>query len=92
MATSFFDESSEQSQIKAQIVSKYFWASATVITSSKYVERIAYIDMFGGPGRYEDGTKPTPLLILEKAIADPSVSLLPIDSFHKSIPQISINI
>jgi hypothetical protein len=40
MATSFFDESSEQSQIKAQIVSKYFWAWAKVITSSPYVTRM----------------------------------------------------
>ena len=29
--------------------------------------------MFAGPGRYEDGTKSTPLLILERAIADPDM-------------------
>jgi three-Cys-motif partner protein len=31
--------------------------------------RIAYIDLFAGPGRYKDGTKSTPLLILEKALS-----------------------
>ena len=32
--------------------------------------RIAYIDLFAGPGRYNDGTKSTPLLVLENAIAN----------------------
>ena len=82
MATSFFDESTEQSQIKAQIVSKYFWAWANVISSSKYVEKIAYIDLFAGPGRYKDGTMSTPLLILEKAIADPKMSKMLVTMFN----------
>ncbi len=34
--------------------------------------KIAYIDLFAGPGRYEDGAKSTPLLILEQAIAEPA--------------------
>lgn len=33
--------------------------------------KIRYIDLFAGRGLYEDGTKSTPLLILEKAIQDP---------------------
>src|SRR4051794_40892205 len=74
MADNFFDEQLEQSQIKSAIVSKYFWSWAKVITGYQKgrgtVPKIAYIDLFAGPGRYEDGTKSTPLLILEKAIAD----------------------
>lgn len=68
----FFDETSEQSLAKATIVSKYFWAWAKVIMTSvkKQRGRIAYIDLFAGPGRYKDGTKSTPILILEKAIQD----------------------
>ena len=71
----FFDESSEQSQVKSVIVSKYFWAWARVIIGAQNSrpqnadKRIAYIDLFAGPGRYSDGTTSTPLLILEKAIA-----------------------
>ncbi|MCX6678316.1 MAG: three-Cys-motif partner protein TcmP [Methanothrix sp.] len=34
-------------------------------------DKIAYIDLFAGRGRYDDGTKSTPLLILEKAIQNP---------------------
>lgn len=32
--------------------------------------KIGYIDLFAGRGLYQDGTKSTPLLILEKAIQD----------------------
>lgn len=69
----FFDESTEQSQIKAAIVAKYFWAWAQVIrrTVKKHGSRVAYIDLFAGPGRYTDGTRSTPLLILQRAIEDP---------------------
>jgi three-Cys-motif partner protein len=72
----FFDESKEQSRIKAEIVSKYFWAWAKVILSQVKKQvggRIAYIDLFAGPGRYVDGTKSTPILILEQAISDPDM-------------------
>lgn len=77
MATKkFFDESKEQSRVKTAIVTKYFdaWARVIVPTARKWQgptnPRIAYIDLFAGPGRYDDGTTSTPLLILEKAIAD----------------------
>ncbi|MDQ3258899.1 MAG: three-Cys-motif partner protein TcmP [Acidobacteriota bacterium] len=72
----FFDESSEQSIIKAAIVSDYFWAWAKVIlgaTKNSKDAKIAYIDLFAGPGRYKDGTKSTPLLVLETAINDPKM-------------------
>ncbi|ATB33884.1 three-Cys-motif partner protein TcmP [Melittangium boletus] len=71
MSTSFFEEQKEQSEIKAAIVANYFWAWAKVIMPRARAERIAYIDLFAGPGRYSDGSKSTPVLILEKAIADP---------------------
>lgn len=72
----FFDESSDQSQVKSAIVTKYFWAWARVIIGAQNHlpenadKRIAYIDLFAGPGRYKDGTTSTPLLILKKAIED----------------------
>jgi three-Cys-motif partner protein len=74
MAQAFFDESTEQSQIKAKIVSDYFFAWAKVITHVQRSDRIAYIDLFAGPGRYKDGTMSTPLLILERGIKDPIIS------------------
>jgi three-Cys-motif partner protein len=69
---SFFDEQKEQSLIKARIVEKYFWAWAKVIipTAKKAGSKIAYIDLFAGPGRYKDGSKSTPIKVLETAISD----------------------
>ena len=70
----FFQEQQQQSQIKAEIVSKYFWAWSKVILSRvkrKPNGRIAYIDLFAGPGRYADGAMSTPLMVLKQAIADP---------------------
>lgn len=69
----FFEEQKEQSFIKSVIVAKYFgvWASV-IISSLKYKplnqQKIAYIDLFAGPGRYKDGSKSTPIKILENAI------------------------
>jgi three-Cys-motif partner protein len=68
----WFEEQEEQSAIKSAIVAKYFWAWAKVImpTTKKHGNRIAYIDLFAGEGRFRDGSKSTPLLILEQAIQD----------------------
>ncbi|HND22077.1 MAG TPA: three-Cys-motif partner protein TcmP [Acidobacteriota bacterium] len=73
----FFDESTEQSQVKSEIVAKYFWAWAKVILPSVKKWRrsqIAYIDLFAGPGRYRDGSISTPLKVLEEAISDSDLS------------------
>ncbi|WP_202925537.1 three-Cys-motif partner protein TcmP [Edaphobacter sp. 12200R-103] len=76
LTKTFFDESSEQSKVKAILVRDYFWAWAKVILPTVQKNRngkIAYIDLFAGPGRYKDGTKSTPLLVLESAIEDPNM-------------------
>lgn len=81
----FFAESREQSQIKAQIVTKYFWAWAKVIipTAKKFHgNRIAYIDLFAGPGRYDDGTVSTPLLVLQTAIEDTNMCSMLVTLFN----------
>jgi three-Cys-motif partner protein len=70
----FFDERTAQSRVKSIIVSKYFDAWARVMLGSLKKSqaplggRIAYIDLFAGPGRYKNGTESTPVLILKKAI------------------------
>ena len=67
----FFDEQSEASGVKARIITKYFdtWSSIVLSTAVTLGQKIAYIDLYCGPGRYGDNSKSTPLLILEKAIA-----------------------
>lgn len=80
----FFDETTEQSLVKTTIVSKYFWAWARVIIPSarKSSNKITYIDLFSGPGRYKDGTKSTPLLILEQAIVNKDMKEMLITIFN----------
>jgi three-Cys-motif partner protein len=76
VADNFFDEQGEQSQIKAEIVSKYFWSWAKVIIGAQKKNphrsegRVAYIDLFAGPGRYRDGALSTPAMIIEGALKD----------------------
>ena len=84
---SFFDEQKEQSLIKARIVEKYFWAWAKVIISkvkkgSSSNQKIAYVDLFAGAGRYEDGSKSTPVKVLETAIADPDMRNMLVSIFN----------
>jgi three-Cys-motif partner protein len=74
VSENFFEEQAEQSEVKTAIVSKYFREWARVITGflkNRPDRRIAYIDLFAGPGRYKDGAKSTPLFILEMATQDP---------------------
>lgn len=81
----FFEESSEQSAVKAAIVSKYFWSWAKVImpqVEKNKDPKIAYLDLFAGPGRYNDGTKSTPLLILQKAIEDEKMRQMLVTVFN----------
>jgi three-Cys-motif partner protein len=79
VADKFFDEQAEQSQIKADIVSKYFWSWAKVIIGTqkrhphRSERRVGYIDLFAGPGRYRDGALSTPVMIIEGAIRDPDL-------------------
>ena len=70
---SFFDGQKKQSLVKTTIVAKYFvvWAKIMINTQkrqSRRPQKIAYIDLFAGPGRYIDGTQSTPLKILTNAI------------------------
>jgi three-Cys-motif partner protein len=68
----FFEESREQSLVKAEIVEKYFdaWAGIITATQDRYGrdKRIGYVDLFAGPGRYKYGAISTPLRVLSKAI------------------------
>jgi three-Cys-motif partner protein len=72
---SFFNEQTPQSLVKATITTKYFnaWAKIIVSTQKKYpqyTQKIAYIDLFAGPGRYVNGSQSTPIMVLNNAIQD----------------------
>lgn len=68
----FFSVQQLQSAVKTRIVTKYFNAWSKVVRRQAQNRGIplAYIDLYAGKGRYEDGSKSTPLLILEEVIND----------------------
>ncbi|MFM6190870.1 MAG: three-Cys-motif partner protein TcmP [Planktothrix sp.] len=80
----FFEQQKEQSLVQTEIVDKYFraWAKVLIPQAKKRKTKIAYIDLFCGPGSYEDGSKSTPLMILERAINDPDMRNLPVTIFN----------
>jgi three-Cys-motif partner protein len=73
MSKKFFEERTEASQVKAQIVDKYFRAWAGIVAPRARDDKIAYIDLFAGPGRYQDGSASVPLMVLQNTIADPEL-------------------
>ena len=87
---SFFNESKERSQVKTRIVEKYFWAWAKVIISAvkkRKKNKIGYVDLFAGRGRYEDGTDSTPLLVLRKASEDDDIRNMLVSVFNDVNPE-----
>ena len=84
MPDKFFDERTDQSEVKARIVQKYFYAWANVImpTAEKSGGTISYIDLYAGPGRYKDGSASTPLLVLQHAIDHPKLSRMLVAMFN----------
>ncbi|HPP74436.1 MAG TPA: three-Cys-motif partner protein TcmP, partial [Armatimonadota bacterium] len=82
MRGDFFSKQSKSSRCKADIVSKYFNAWAIIIASNPRVTKLAYIDLFAGPGIYEDSSKSTPILILEQAIQKPELRCCLITLFN----------
>jgi len=81
----FLNAKSARSEAKARIVAKYFHAWAQVVRRAAKLHsggRLAYIDLFAGPGRYLDGSKSPPLLILEDAVKDADLSQMLISIFN----------
>jgi three-Cys-motif partner protein len=72
MAKDWFDKAEPESKVKIKIVSKYFDVWAQIMKNRS--KKISYIDLFSGPGFYKDGTKSTPILVVENAIKNIGIS------------------
>jgi len=85
----FFDIQSEASGVKARIISKHFdsWSSIVLKEATKLGQKIAYIDLYCGPGRYGDGKMSTPLLVLERAIKKPELTKSLVTIFNDEDPE-----
>ena len=82
--TAFFDGLTIQSDVKAQIVTKYFWPWAKVVMATARAKgnKLQYLDLFAGPGRYQSGKSSTPLMILGKAAHDPQIREMLVSHFN----------
>ena len=63
----FFNSKRETSEIKSEFLNEYFKAWAAIMLagqSYKNINKILYVDLFSGPGIYEDGKVSTPIKIL----------------------------
>jgi three-Cys-motif partner protein len=69
MENNFFSKQTRSSKIKALIVSEYFPKYCKII-SSKGQEQIRYLDLFAGPGIYDDGSLSTPILVGQACASD----------------------
>jgi three-Cys-motif partner protein len=67
----FFEQQTASSRIKASIVSEYFPSYCRIIVKANRPRAIRYIDLFAGPGKYEDGNFSTPILIGQKCEREP---------------------
>ena len=61
---SFYKERAEKSRVKSLIVTDFFKAYFPII-DRVYKSDVWYLDLFAGPGRYEDGEASTPLQLLD---------------------------
>jgi three-Cys-motif partner protein len=63
LESQFFEKQTASSRVKANIVSEYFPKYCKIIVKRHMPKEIRYIDLFAGPGCYEDGNPSTPILI-----------------------------
>lgn len=70
MDTTFFASQTESSRIKANIVANYFPKYCKILFKA-HKGNIRYLDLFAGPGVYDDGKESTPMLIGEACAKDP---------------------
>jgi len=92
MNNKFFAEMTEQSKIKSKIVSDYFGAWVKIMNKKARSNKIAYIDLFAGPGRYEDGSKSTPLMIIDMILANEELKRKMLLIFNDADPDYCSNL
>ena len=66
----FFKKQTDSSRVKAAIISEYFPQFCKIISRRHTPRQFGYIDMFAGPGIYDDGSLSTPLLVAKKCYED----------------------
>ena len=73
MENKFFEAQTPSSRIKANIVSEYFPKYCRILLKQPQ-RQIRYVDLFAGPGLYDDGSISTPILVGKSCSKDPNLS------------------
>lgn len=71
MQGEFWNEQKTQSFIKTEILRKYFDVWSKIMVTRNKMTKLNYIDLFSGPGTYEDGSPSTPMHIVTQCINTP---------------------
>ena len=69
----FFDMPSGANEVKTTIIVNYFKVWASIMLKKSQSDRLAYIDLYCGPGTYNEGSKSTPVQIIEAAMNIPTL-------------------
>ncbi|WP_096225814.1 three-Cys-motif partner protein TcmP [Geobacillus sp. FJAT-46040] len=88
-STEFFVSPREQSKVKTAILTKYFGAWSKIMIPRSKSGRVAYIDLFSGPGKFETGEHSTPLIILEKCISNDDLRKSVVTIFNDADPKLT---
>lgn len=90
----FFEAPEEQSVVKTMLVTNYFdaWTRIMLPRVIRSGEQLAYIDLFSGPGRYEDGSRSTPLWVLDYSIKDPKLCSRLVTMFNDKNPEYAVQL
>lgn len=70
MEDDFFREQTSSSEVKAKIIAEYFPQYCRILLK-KPRHTIRYMDLFAGPGKYDDNKHSTPLLLAKECAEDP---------------------
>ena len=71
----FFEHQSEQSMVKAKIVSNYFTAWSRIMCKNWSSSiPVGYVDLFSGPGVYHDGNESVPIMLIKTVLNDMKLS------------------
>lgn len=87
----YYESPHTQNIVKTRIVSKYFkaWSDIMLVHGKDAKGRIAYIDLFSGPGRFGNGIASTPLWLLSQAVKDPKLCSRLVTLFNDKDPALT---
>ncbi len=96
----FFEKQTPESRVKTDIVFTHFAAWLNIIGSStqRQPTKLAYMELFAGPGLFEDGNKSTPIRVVEHVVQSPFANRVQIvlnemeeayaDALHRNVTSI----